>query len=53
MNHLDLDKSKRDKVTLTDRQNKVLEIYKKRHATNLHKMKEIPCCTIPSDLKSK
>ena len=53
MNHLDLDQLKRDKITLTNRQKEVLEIYKQRHAANLHKMKEIPCCTIPSDLKSK
>lgn len=33
------------------RQKKVFEIYKQRHQANLHKMKAIPVCEIPVDLK--
>jgi hypothetical protein len=53
MNHVDLDKSKQEKVTLTDRQKTVLEIYNQRHTANLHKMLEIPRCIIPLELKAK
>jgi NAD+ synthase len=53
MNYVDLDKSKQDQITLTDRQKKVLEIYNQRHAANLHKMLEIPRCIIPIQLKTK
>ncbi len=53
MNYVDLEKSKQDQITLTDRQKKVLEIYNQRHAANLHKMLEIPRCIIPIELKTK
>lgn len=36
---------------LNQRQTEVLDIYKKRHRANLHKMNPIPVCTIPQDLK--
>jgi NAD+ synthase len=36
---------------LTERQQKVLEIYKTRHQANLHKMMPIPVCTLPDELK--
>ncbi|CAF1586476.1 unnamed protein product [Rotaria magnacalcarata] len=52
MNYVDSDKSKQENTTLTDRQKIVLNIYKQRHAANLHKMVEIPRCMIPLDLKS-
>ncbi|CAF0986947.1 unnamed protein product [Rotaria sordida] len=53
MNHLDLSNTKEGASTLTDRQKQVLDIYNKRHNANLHKMVEIPCCILPSDLKAK
>lgn len=52
MNHLDLSSAKQGEITLTDRQQRVLDIYKTRHAANLHKMVEIPRCIIPSNLKA-
>ena len=52
MNHVELDKSKQDQTSLTDRQKTVLEIYNQRHAANLHKMLEIPRCIIPAELKA-
>lgn len=36
---------------LNDRQKKVMEIYSRRHAANLHKMNPIPVCIIPKELK--
>jgi NAD+ synthase len=36
---------------LSTRQREVLEIYKKFHNANRHKMIAIPVCKIPSDLK--
>lgn len=36
---------------LTDRQQKVLEIYQTRHKANLHKMQPIPVCVLPPELK--
>ncbi|CAF5056878.1 unnamed protein product, partial [Rotaria sp. Silwood1] len=53
MNHLDLSNAKPGESTLTERQKQVLDIYNKRHAANLHKMVEIPCCIIPPELKAK
>ena len=42
-------KGKRQKVTAREKQ--VLEIYKRFHAMNEHKMKPIPVCVIPEKLK--
>lgn len=42
---------KGDLNDLSDRQREVVEIYKRYHRANLHKMEPIPVCTIPSDLK--
>ncbi|CAF2503590.1 unnamed protein product [Rotaria sp. Silwood2] len=53
MNHLDLSDTKEGEATLTDRQKEVIDIYKKRHAANLHKLVEIPRCIIPPELKAK
>jgi len=39
------------KNPLTDRQKKVVSIYKKFHRTNKHKMDPIPVCRIPENLK--
>ncbi len=39
------------KYSLTERQREVLEIYNKRHKSNLHKMIPIPVCIIPKELK--
>ena len=36
---------------LTKRQREVLEIYRKMHAANKHKMEPIPVCTIPDSLR--
>ncbi|CAF0717887.1 unnamed protein product [Adineta steineri] len=36
---------------MNERQKKVMEIYLKRHQANKHKMKEIPVCIIPKELK--
>ena len=38
---------------LTDRQQKVMEIYSSRHKANLHKIDPIPVCLIPKELKSE
>ena len=40
-----------DHGTLTPRQLEVLETYRNLHNTNLHKMKPIPICEIPRELK--
>ncbi|CAF3677936.1 unnamed protein product [Rotaria sp. Silwood1] len=53
MTYVELNKSKQDDTTLTDRQKVVLGIYNQRHAANLHKMIEIPRCIIPLELKTK
>ena len=37
---------------LSERQKKVLEIYRGHHQTNLHKMNPIPVCEIPKSLRS-
>lgn len=37
---------------LTKRQEKVLSIYKRLHKKNLHKMKPIPFCSIPEQLRN-
>ena len=37
---------------LSERQKKVLEIYRGHHQTNLHKMNPIPVCIIPESLRS-
>lgn len=37
--------------SLTERQREVLEIYRKMHASNKHKMEPIPVCTIPDALR--
>ncbi|UJR07741.1 hypothetical protein I4U23_012025 [Adineta vaga] len=52
MNYIDLQESKQDSITLTDREKAVLDIYNQRHAANLHKMIEIPRCIIPKELKA-
>lgn len=36
---------------LTQRQREVLEIYRRRHKANLHKMVPIPVCLIPEELR--
>ena len=36
---------------LSDRERKVLEIYKRLHEMNSHKMTAIPVCKIPDNLK--
>lgn len=38
---------------LTERQQKVLEIYTRMHKANLHKITPIPVCIIPSELKEQ
>lgn len=48
MNYLE---SKSDKP-LTERQKEVLAIYTKMNTANQHKMKPIPVCTIPKELKA-
>jgi len=40
-----------DKIQMNERQKKVLDIYLQRHKANKHKMKEIPICIIPKELK--
>jgi NAD+ synthase len=40
-----------DTGSVTERETKVLNIYKKMHAANLHKMNPIPVCEIPKELK--
>jgi len=42
---------KKETYPLNDRQKLVMEIYKKRHAANRHKMEPIPVCIIPKELK--
>jgi NAD+ synthase len=41
-----------DKNQLTGREKEVVEIYSSFHRVNLHKMKPIPVCTIPDELKT-
>ncbi len=48
MNHIDA----QDKSGMTERQKQVLDIFRKFHSANLHKMKPIPVCMIPDDLKN-
>ena len=36
---------------LSEREKEVLKIYRHLRKVNLHKMKEIPVCTIPEELK--
>ncbi len=40
-----------DFTRLTERQRQVLNIYEKLHQANLHKMKPVPVCHIPKELK--
>ncbi|MBC8265933.1 MAG: NAD(+) synthase [Flavobacteriales bacterium] len=40
-----------DDKKISKREKAVLEIYKKMRNTNMHKMKEIPICIIPNNLK--
>ena len=40
-----------DEKNISERERKVLEIYKSLREANLHKMKEIPVCTVPESLK--
>ena len=42
---------KGDKTQLSDHQKHVLEIYRKRHKQNLHKILPVPVCIIPEGLK--
>lgn len=42
-----------DKSQLSTRQKEIIEIYNKFHRINLHKMKSIPVCTIPKELKTQ
>jgi len=42
---------KADKTDLSKRQIEVLDIYRKLHAANKHKMTAIPICFIPAELK--
>jgi NAD+ synthase len=44
---MEFEKSPADENLLTDRQKKVLEIYRYRHSVNKHKMEPIPVCKIP------
>jgi NAD+ synthase len=41
-----------DKSKLSERQKEVIEIYDNFHSVNLHKMKSIPVCTIPEEIKT-
>lgn len=41
-----------DESNLSERQKQVLGIYNAFHKANLHKMKPIPVCTIPENIKS-
>lgn len=43
-------KSHQKTNTMTDREKQVLQLYKKHHQTNLHKMEPIPVCHIPDHL---
>ncbi|HEX2616963.1 MAG TPA: NAD(+) synthase, partial [Flavobacteriales bacterium] len=38
-------------LALSERQQKVLSIYDRRHAANRHKMDPIPVCHIPPELR--
>lgn len=40
-----------DAADLSDRQKKVLDIYREFHGANKHKMEPIPVCTIPRELR--
>jgi len=40
-----------DQEQMNERQKKVLNIYLQRHQANQHKMKQIPVCIIPKQLK--
>ena len=40
-----------DIKNINEREIEVLNIYKKMHAANLHKMNPIPVCKIPEELK--
>lgn len=40
-----------DETTLNERQKKVLEIYRRLHRVNRHKMTPIPVCVIPEEFK--
>ena len=44
---------KGDEALLSGREKEVLEIYRKLHSINRHKMIPIPVCEIPSDIKDK
>jgi len=48
MNYLEVS----SRGNLSERQKKVLEIYRGHHQTNLHKMNPIPVCEIPKSLRS-
>jgi NAD+ synthase len=41
----------KETTPLNDRQQIIMDIYKKRNAANKHKMEPIPVCIIPKDLK--
>ena len=40
-----------DQQQMNERQIKVMKIYLQRHQANQHKMKQIPICIIPKELK--
>ncbi|PHR49107.1 MAG: NAD(+) synthase [Fluviicola sp.] len=40
-----------DENELSDRQKEVIDIYNSFHKANIHKMKPIPVCTIPEEIK--
>ena len=40
-----------DEKNISEREKEVLEIYNSLRQANLHKMKEIPVCTVPKSLK--
>jgi len=48
---MDFEDAPADEAGLTDRQRKVLAIYRKFHRANQHKMLPIPVCTIPDVLR--
>lgn len=43
--------SKKAEITYSEREKEVLKIYKKLNSSNQHKMKPIPICKIPSNMK--
>jgi NAD+ synthase len=47
---LEADKKKKNE-NYTEREKEVLQIYKKLNTTNQHKMKPIPVCLIPIEIK--